>query len=106
MTNKLSRWWSNTCLAVLGISVGLAVGGCAVSSDEPVIGGPAAPVVEAASTSELAGAASLQTVFQCFDPNDTPIGTPKSTLDGCRAVCAAPNVCVRCIFQDNALECL
>jgi hypothetical protein len=47
----------------------------------------------------------LQIVFQCFDANDKPVGLPKSPLSACQAACPAGDHCVRCVIQNNAIQC-
>jgi hypothetical protein len=110
MKNNVS--WSITRLVmVLGISAGLASGisgaaGCMAASDEPVASEPAVSVAEAkAPDSSGASPAGFQVVFQCMTPGGAPVGLPKSPLSACQAACPAGDTCVRCVFQNNAVDC-
>ena len=108
MKNKVS-WSGMHFIVALGISVGLAIGGaggCAVAPDEAVASELATPTVEAKLPDSPDGSpASYQVVYQCFDPNNHPVGLPKSPLSACQAACPPGDTCVRCVFQDNAVEC-
>lgn len=111
MNNEMSwswSWSSSRLVVALAISVGLAIGagGCVGAPDEPVASELEAPAVEATvQASTGAGLASFQVVYQCFGPDGRLIGLPKSPRAACLAACPAGGVCVRCVFQNNAVEC-
>jgi hypothetical protein len=110
MKNHASRLWSRSHLVALGLGVALALGlggaGCTLAPDDPAASEPTAPAAESAlQASSAAIPAAFQIVFQCFTPDGTPVGLPKSPLSACRAACPSGDTCVRCVFQNNALEC-
>jgi hypothetical protein len=109
---KFSRSGSSALLIIapaiaLAAGLGLGAAGCAVQSDEPASAGPAVaePSAPRVEESSLATPAAFQVVWACFDPGGNRIGLPKSTLAFCQAACPAGDSCVRCVWQDNALEC-
>lgn len=103
---KVSRS-SSGALLIIALAVGLGAAGCAAQSDEPASSEPAVaePSASRVEASSLATPASIQIVWACFDPAGNRIGLPKSTLAFCQAACPAGDSCVRCVWQNNALEC-
>ena len=105
---RLSRSRSSVLLTIaLAAGLGLGAASCAAQPDEPATAGPAvaeqsAPLYE---PSGAATPAALQIVFACLDPSGDRVGLPKSTLAACQAACPAGDSCVRCVWQNNALEC-
>lgn len=82
----------------LALVLATALAGCfAGEADAP------APTDPVASTTE----SQLRTiVFGCFIPGDpfVLVGPTTTTIDACRARCAAPNVCVRGICDADGCE--
>lgn len=86
-----------------GLALVLAAGLAGCFASEAPDSDPAESLPEDTSTTE----SSLRTiVFGCFTPGDpfVLVGITSTTLDACRARCAAPNVCIRGICEFGGCE--
>jgi len=91
-----NRVWMKSALrvvAALAITAGFTVG---------VSAGQSSAVPQASAPPDPP---SFQTVFQCFTPDDAPVGLPKSPRSACLAACPAPNHCQACVFDHGAVDC-
>ena len=107
-----NRVWMKSALRVVvalaisaALTVGVSAGHSAVASNQPVASEVAVTDEATPQATPVPDPPSFQTVWQCFTPNDAPVGLPKSPQSACLAACPAPNHCQACSFNRGAVDC-